>query len=240
MSTPATPVAAALSAPVEIGYKVLGLDDTLYGPVEISQLIEWAKDERILPDSWILCLANRRWLTAAEAPELRPHLAALQAATAALPPELHPDILRRVRVFSELSTDQLVRLASYADVQHFPAGTLVIRAGKPGDSVFFVLSGRVRLKLLVKGRELTISQIEAGGVFGQISLFDSGPYVTDAIAESDITCARVTAFNFRRLFRAAPDLAVPIVLGLGRTLAMRIRTDDKHLCELAAMQAAMG
>lgn len=221
-------------------YKVLGLDDTLYGPVALPQLIEWARDERIQADSWLFCPANRKWITAAESPELRPHLPALNAATAALPPELQPDELRKIRVFAELSTDQLVRLAAYANVQHFPTGTMILRAGNVGDSVLFLLNGRVRLKILVKGRELPISQIETGGVFGQITLFDNGNCITDAVAESDITCARITVFNFRRMFRSAPDLAVPILLGLGRTLASRIRSDDKHLCELAAMQAAIG
>lgn len=222
------------------GFKLLGLDDTLYGPVDLPQLIEWAQDERIQPDSWLYCLANRKWISAAESPELRVHLASWNQAVAALPPELQPDQMRRIRAFMELSVEQLVRLAAFTDVQHYPAGTMLMRAGTPGDAVMFLLSGRVRLKLMVKGRELTISQVEPGGVFGQITLFDNGPRVTDAVAEADITCARMTIINFRRLCRSAPDLAVPIILGLGKTLASRIRSDDKHLCELAAMQAAMG
>ena len=233
------PDSPATTGACEGAYKLLGLDDTLYGPVDLPQLIEWAKDERIQPDSWLLCLANKKWLTAAEAPELRPYLPGLAAAVAALPPELHPDRRHQVRAFQDLTIEQLTRLAAYADVQQYPAGTVLLRVGSPGDSVYFILHGRVRLKINVKGHDLPISQLEMGGVFGQISLFDSGPRVTDVIAESDLTCARITVFNFRRLFRAAPDLAVPILLGLGRTLASRIRSDDKHLCELSAMQSAM-
>ncbi len=236
----AAPAPTVSSPTCKLGYKLLGLDDTLYGPVELPQLIEWAKDERIQPDSWLFCTTNRKWLTAAEAPELRPYLPGLTAAVTALPPELQPEQLRKIRAFSDLSPDQLVRVAAYADVQQFPNHTVVMRTGGPGDSVFFVLNGRVRLRLMVKGREVPIGEVETGGVFGQISLFDSGPRVADAIAETDLTVARITVFNLRRLIRAAPDLAVPIILGLGKTLAMRIRTDDKHLCELAAMQSAMG
>ncbi len=241
MSTATSATSATSDSPpvCPVGYKLLGLDDTLYGPVDLPQLIEWAKDERIQPDSWLLCLTNRKWLTAAEVPELRPHLPGLKVAVAAIPPELHPENLRKIRAFAELSVDQLVRVASFADVQQFPSQTTLMRAGGPGDSVFFVLRGRIRLKLTVKGRELPIGEVDAGGVFGQISLFDSGPRVADAVAETDVTLARITVFNLRRLIRAAPDLAVPIILGLGKTLAMRIRTDDKHLCELAAMQSAM-
>jgi CRP-like cAMP-binding protein len=227
-------------APGVGGYKVLGLDDTLYGPVEIPQLVEWARDERIQPDSWLLCVSSRRWINAAELPELCSQFPALAAAAAAIAPELQPQELRKVKVFSELTQEQLHRVAGYADVQHFPVGTLIMRAGGIADSVYFVLTGSVRLKILVRGKELPISQVASGGVFGQISLFDNGPRVTDAVAESDITCARITVFNFRRLFRAAPDLAVPIILGLGRTLASRIRSDDKHLCELAARQEIIG
>ena len=222
------------------GYKLLGLDDSLYGPVDLPQLVDWAKDERIQPDSWLFCVATRRWFSAAEIAELRPHLPGLAAAVAVLRPELHPDQLRKIRAFSELTLDQLVRVAGYADVQQVPAQSVVMRAGGAGDSVFFILHGRVRLRLMAKGREVSIGEVETGGVFGQISLFDQGPRVADAIAETDLTLARITVFNLRRLIRTTPDLAVPIILGLGKTLATRIRTDDKHLCELAAMQSAMG
>ena len=228
------------TAMAQADYKVLGLDDELYGPVEMSQLVEWAQDERILADSWLLSLTNRTWMLAAEVQELKPYFAHLQASAKALPAELQPDSLRRVRAFSELSLDQLARLTEFVDLQHIPAGTVVTRTGTIGDFILFLLSGRVRLKISLKSRELTINQIEPGGVFGQISLFDKGPRVTDAIAESDITCVRITDFDFRRLCQSAPDLAVPIVLGLGKSLATRIRNDDKHLCEIAAMQSAMG
>ena len=49
---------------------------------------------------------------------------------------------------------------------------------------------------------------------------------------------RVTAANFRRLCQKRPDIGTVVLHALGRTLALRIRSDDKHLAEMVAMQAS--
>ena len=53
-------------------YKVWALDDAVYGPVEMDSLVNWARDERILPESWVFCETTRKWLQALELTELRP------------------------------------------------------------------------------------------------------------------------------------------------------------------------
>ena len=70
-------------------------------------------------------------------------------------------------------------------------------------------------------------------------MFDRGPRISDATADSEGTPIKVTLENFRRLCAIAPEIAVPILLGLGRTLAARIRSDDRHLCERIAMRQTM-
>ena len=101
--------------------------------------------------------------------------------------------------------------------------------------MFFLLEGTVRLRLLAKGREILIALQEVGGVFGQISLFDGGPRVTDAVSDTPVTVLKIGAASFKLFCQSHPEIATPILLGLGRTLASRIRTDDKHLCEIVAM-----
>ncbi|KAB2661179.1 MAG: cyclic nucleotide-binding domain-containing protein [Verrucomicrobia bacterium] len=221
------------------GFKIWGLDDAVYGAADLAQLVEWTLDERIQADTWIHCIATRRWLTAGDIPELRRHFPALGAAESALPPELHPETLRSIKIFAELSAEQRLRLAAYAEVQPFAAYTTIMQVGEPADCMYFILAGRVRLRINVKGREMIIANLEAGSVFGQISLFDNGPRVTDAIAASEVMAIKVSLANFRLLCQTQPDIAVPLLLGLGRTLAARIRTDDKHLCEIMAINQAM-
>ena len=220
-------------------YHIWGLDDVVYGPVPLDELTVWTRDERVQPDTWVYCLTKRRWAVAADMGELRQHFGEVRAAEDATAPELRPESLRNIRVLADLSDAQLLRFAAFAEVQPFAAYSTIMRVNTPADCMYFVLSGRVRLRINVKGRELLISLQETGGVFGQISLFDQGPRVTDAIADSEVTTIKVTLADFRRLCASDPEIAVPILLGLGRTLAARIRSDDKHLCEMMAMQQTM-
>jgi len=213
--------------------------------VEVTQLIEWARDGRILSETWVFCVASQRWLQAAQLPELRELVSQLEDPDTALAavkegagPQVRPGALRRIKVLSELNDEQLGHFAKIGEVVRCPAFTPVVRVGSVGDAIYFVLDGQVRLKITVRNRELLISVQDAGGVFGQISLFDGGPRVTDVVTDAPCVLFRVPSQNFRKLCLQRPDIATIVLLALGRTLATRIRTDDRHLMEMVALNQA--
>lgn len=222
---------------VATGFKVWALDDVVYGPVEAEVLVGWVRDERILPDTWIYNVVSRRWHPAAELPQLRELFG--------VPPTpgdhcVRPAVLRRIRVLGDLDDEQLACFARIGQLVSHSAFTTIMKLGTTGSSMFMVLDGQVRLRLLVRDREILIGVQEAGGVFGHISLFDGGSRITDAVSDSPVTLFQVTSAAFRLLCRQRPDIATPILLALGRSLATRIRTDDKHLCEMVALHQAEG
>lgn len=230
---------------VPAGFKVLALDDVCYGPVDLPALVEWVKDERVVANSWILCLTDQRWLLASHLPGLRELFGSSGNPASSLDNHsdgtqtlIRPGTLRRMRVLSDLDDEQLTRFAEVGEVVRFPAFTPVMKVGATGDSMFLVLEGQVRLRIMVKDHEILIAIHDTGGVFGQISLFDGGPRITDAITDAPTALFRVTAANFRRLCDRRPDIGTKILHALGRTLALRIRSDDKHLAEMVAMQAS--
>jgi hypothetical protein len=224
-----------VAAPPSAGFRVLALDDMVYGPVDLAVVQDWIRDERVTSATWVHCVATRKWFLASEHPELRALFGIEPDESEITDPALRPSVLRRIRVLADLNDDQLRLVARYAEIQKIAAHTTIMRVGTTGDSMFCVVEGQVRLRIMVRGKEMLISVQEMGGVFGQISLFDNGPRITDAIADADTTLLRIPAVNFRRLCRDHPETGTPILLALGRTLATRIRTDDKHLCEMVAL-----
>lgn len=223
-------------SPATAGFKVLALDDMLYGPVDLPSIQNWIRDERVNADTWIHCVTTKKWFPAADHPDLRPLLGLDPLDdTSGINPALRPSVLRRVRTLADLSDEQLRRVGKIGEVVKIPGHTTVMRVGTNGDGVYFVLEGQVRLRIMVRGKEILISLQDIGGVFGQISLFDAGPRITDAVTEVDSTLMKISVINFKRLCREYPDTATPILLALGRTLATRIRSDDKHLCEMVAL-----
>lgn len=228
------------SLPMEIPhpeYRVWALDDVIYGPVPLDSLRSWALDERIHTASWIFCEQTRRWHQAADLPGLRELFFVEETRdSSAAADEVRPAMLRRIRVFGELTETQLAIVARFGELVRFPAYTSVMKQGSIGESLFLVLEGQVRQRIFARDREILIGIQDAGGQFGQISLFDRGPRITDAISDSPVTLFKMEGDKFRELCRQYPEIATPILLALGRTLAVRIRSDDKHLCEMVAMQ----
>ena len=227
------------SSPMETShpeYRVWALDDVIYGPVPLDSLRAWIRDERIHSGSWIFCERTRRWQQAGEVTGLRELFYVPESdATTAAADELRPALLRRVRVLSDLSEDQIAIFIQFGFLVHFPPFATIMKQGSAGDSLFLVIEGHVRQRIFVRDREILIGIQESGGQFGQISLFDRGPRITDAVSDTAVTLFKVEGESFREFCRLHPDIAIPVLLALGRTLAVRIRSDDKHLCEMVAM-----
>ncbi len=215
-------------------YRIWALDDAIYGPATIEQLRDWVRDERIQPDTWIFCESTRRWNAAAEFVELRV-LFGLDTEEPEAGARIKPAVLRRIRAFGELQDDDLTAIARLGELVQVGAFQTIMRAGTPSDAIYFVVEGQVRQRIMVRGREILIAVKESGTAFGYISLFDGGAHITDAVTDSLATLFRVPLDKFRKFCTTRPEIGVSVLFSLGRTLATRIRSDDRHLCELVAL-----
>ncbi|MCW5556731.1 MAG: cyclic nucleotide-binding domain-containing protein [Verrucomicrobiae bacterium] len=218
-------------------FRVWALDDSVYGPVTLEVLQDWVRDERVVSDSWVFCETSRRWQPACQMAGLRLLFGQEEAPAADLEarPRLKPSILRRIRAFGDLSDEDLHDLSPCGDVVQLPAFQTVMRANTPSDAIYFVIEGQVRQRIHVRQREILIAVKEAGSAFGYISLFDGGPHVTDAITDSPATLFRIPTVKLREFCAQRPEAGVGILFSLGRSLAQRIRSDDRHLYELVAL-----
>src|SRR5579872_3660491 len=107
------------SAPL---YRVWGVDNVAYGPVELPALVSWIKAERVLRDSWIFDHAGAKWCKAAEIPELSSLFSRRPAPHRqdALPTDsIPPGCLRRIKILSGMDDAQLQSFANYMEAQQF-------------------------------------------------------------------------------------------------------------------------
>lgn len=215
----------------ETGYIVWGIDQTAYGPVELPTLVSWVKDERVTADTWIYAARNSSWQKAADVPELQMFFRAKAPADAAAdlsPRGLDPRSLRRIKILATLTDEQLDRFARFVEVEKVPQWTVIVKQGDPGDSMYFILDGELRVRINVMEKETILATLTAGDFFGDVSLFDHGPRSADVVANLDSTVVRVSATGFDALAKEAPEIATPFLRAIGRTLSARIRTDNKR------------
>ncbi|MGB7769325.1 MAG: cyclic nucleotide-binding domain-containing protein [Verrucomicrobiia bacterium] len=216
------------------GFFIWGIDDAPYGPVELAVLTDWIKDARVLPDTWVFARRTGAWQQATDIPELKqffdqPTGVVSGAASRA---GVTPGSLRRIKILVDLNDAQLEHLLDFMELQRVPQWSVVVRQGDPGDAMFLVLAGELRARILLGDRETILATFGAGDFFGDMSLFDQGPRSADVIANADSTVLRISVAACDRLTREAPALATPFLRATARTLAARIRADNKRFNQL--------
>jgi len=221
-------------------YFIWGVDDSPYGPVELPVLIDWIADERVAPDTWVFARNAGNWQRAAEIPELKNHfslkLTAVPDATSRV--GIKPGSLRRIKILADLKDAQLAHLAEYMELQEVSQWSVLFNQGDTSDSMFLVLSGELRARTVVSGKETILSTFGPGDFFGDMALFDHGPRSADVVANVDSTLLKITSVSFNRLTREAPALATPFLQATARTLAARIRADNKKISRISQQFAA--
>jgi len=113
----------------------------------------------------------------------------------------------------------------------YPKGSVLIRQGDPGDSVFILEDGSVDIvDERTGGRK--IATLRAGDVFGEMALLTGEARTATAIATADAQVWLIFKAEFDRLLATSPDLAADIrALATGRAAALTSRAADAEQTE---------
>lgn len=134
------------------------------------------------------------------------------------------DALRSVPLFRALdkaAADELCALLTTRDVV---AGTPLFHRGEPGDAMYLVETGCVRISLKdADGHDTILAEMGDGDFFGEMSLLDGNPRSADATASVDSRLAVLPRADFRAFLRKNPDIGLGILTALTHRLR---RTDD--------------
>ncbi len=114
------------------------------------------------------------------------------------------DRLGTVDLFATLTPETRRTLATASEEHMFAAGEAIVRHNAPGDSMFVVLRGRVRVTIEPSGQE--VATIPAGGFFGEMSMLTGDPRTATVRATEDSLVLEIGAPAFKELAVANPDL----------------------------------
>jgi CRP-like cAMP-binding protein len=232
------------------GFKIWGIDDVIYGPVDLPVLTGWVQEDRVTRDTWIYDEGRDQWQKASEVPEIRGYFdettvrpksqSSYDTELISKTPNLKPGTLRRVKIFAGLADEQLTRLVRHMELIEAKPFERIVRQGTPGDGMYLILQGEVRVRMMVEGKESIITTLGSGDFFGEIALFDHGPRSADVISNTEAILLHFSAAAFEKVTRSAPELAAPFLLAMGKTLSSRIRADNKRFRETVAIARTIG
>ena len=134
------------------------------------------------------------------------------------------DALRSVPLFRALDEMAATELCALLATRDVIAGTPLFHRGEPGDSMYLVEKGCVRISVKdTDGHDTTLAEMGPGDFFGEMSLLDGNPRSADATASVDSRLAVLPRDDFRSFLRKNPDIALGILTALTHRLR---RTDD--------------
>ncbi len=127
--------------------------------------------------------------------------------------------LKQVPVFQGLSQESADRLAQETLDKRYPAGTLIVRRGTPGDCMYLLVEGKVQVPVFdQQGRQLFVAQLGPKQIFGEMALLTGEARVADVIAVTDCQCVVFPRDAVDRLIHQHADVAQFLTAILGERL----------------------
>ncbi|MCC6747642.1 MAG: cyclic nucleotide-binding domain-containing protein [Deltaproteobacteria bacterium] len=132
-------------------------------------------------------------------------------------------------LFTGLAEPHLRRLAGLGTVAAYPRNAHVFQEGEPGQELFVVLKGAVRISRQVPGMgEEALAVLRPGAAFGEMALIDASPRSADALAHEACELYVLAKPELDDLLFVDRDFACDLLWKLVRTLSTRLReTNDK-------------
>jgi CRP/FNR family transcriptional regulator, cyclic AMP receptor protein len=128
-------------------------------------------------------------------------------------------LLRETALLGSASAQDLQAVVAASRLRNFRRGQIVFSRDDPGDTVVVVVSGRVKVVLRsADGGELTLTVIQAGGLFGELSVADNGPRSTDAETLEDCQLLLIPRQVVQDLCARLPSVAQALTSSIAATL----------------------
>jgi CRP/FNR family transcriptional regulator, cyclic AMP receptor protein len=138
--------------------------------------------------------------------------------------------LRNVPLFSTLSPELVDLLANVAVTKHYPKNTFVLSAGDKADFLYVILSGSVKISVVdIDGKEVILTFLEAGDIFGEMALIDDHPRSADIVTRESCELIIINKAGFRQCLASSSALSMQIMLDL----VHKLREADKKIESLA-------
>ncbi len=148
---------------------------------------------------------------------------------------VEPGTLVEIPLFRGLPAERLKRLAEMLRKKTVPAGTNMITADQPGEVVYVLLEGTVKILIeQMDGREVILAFLGAGDTVGEMSLVDSSGRSANVMTMEKCTFLWMDRSTFQELLRNVPEFAQNLV----RLLSSRLRMANEQIQSLSSLDVA--
>lgn len=149
-----------------------------------------------------------------------------------MPAVANPRDLSVFPLFENLTDAELDTINLQFHARSFPSGTNVISFEMPGDVVYIIRDGTLKIKVdQADGKEVIIALLGCGEVVGELSLIDGVRRSADVFTQEDSTLLWLDRLNFERLMETIPQLTRNLL----RILTRRVRLSTEQIQALSTL-----
>jgi CRP-like cAMP-binding protein len=140
------------------------------------------------------------------------------------------NFLKRVPLFTDVGEADLDALAAAFVRRHFRANETIFQEGDPGQMLYLIETGQVRIYVQGgdDGQEASVVIYGPTDIFGELAVIDGLPRSASAVAMEDTTVYTLTRELFREHMKRTPQLA----LNFMRALSVRVRYNTQQVGSL--------
>lgn len=148
---------------------------------------------------------------------------------------VEPEDLIRFSLFEGLDQDDLDELASRMRRTSFPSGTRMLSAQQPGEAVYLLEEGAVKIQLdRADGSETTLALLGPGDTVGEMSLLDHHGRSANVVTHEDSVCLWMD----RRTFLDSVDSMEGLSRNIVHQLSQRLRAANQQILALSTLDVA--
>lgn len=146
--------------------------------------------------------------------------------------EAERNLLHDVDLFEGLMPEQSAAISGLLQRKTFPAGTNLMSIEQPGEVVYIILSGTVKIHVeQADGTDVIIAILGAGDTVGEMSLLDSAGRSANVVTQEESTVLWLDRSAFQQCLLTAPVITYNLV----RTLSSRLRLANEQIQALATL-----
>lgn len=141
-------------------------------------------------------------------------------------------LIKQIPLFTDLPQTQLSSLVGTLERRTYRKGQVILHQGDDGNSLFVIVTGRVRVYTISSdGHELTVWIYGEGDFFGEMALLNGEPRSASAKAMQKTEVLTLHRQAFRSHLLSNPSTAIHVI----ETLSQRLRTTTANAEELFSM-----
>jgi len=146
-----------------------------------------------------------------------------------------PEILKQVPIFSSLENKHFEEISTISKKKSFEKHEVIFTQGDPGDTLFVLTSGSVKIFLSgADGNETTLNILYTNDFFGEMSLLDGRCRSATVTALEAVTVLTISRNDFIRLIKKNPTIG----LNITSSLCHRLRKTSEQVARLTFFDAS--